>query len=230
MRKDSLKIGSQLQNRDLSFSRVRVKICGITNREDALNAVASGVDALGFNTWPGTPRMIDLHGAAEWMRRLPPFISRVALLVNASLEEARAVAALPYIDAVQLHGSESPEYCQVLLESGKQVIKALRMKSESDVRGLQLYEGCRFLIDAHVPGQFGGTGVEADLKLVKLFCECYPGEPLILAGGLRPDNVGRIIRETRPYAVDTSSGVEAAPGKKSVELMRSFCAAVRDER
>jgi phosphoribosylanthranilate isomerase len=212
---------------EFSGMHTRIKICGITNCEDAEAAIGTGADALGFNTWPGTPRHLDLDQAADWLSALPPFVTKVALLVNASLAEARRIAQLPFIDALQLHGDENPAYCAALRDCGRPFIKALRLQTGDDLSHLSEFGTPYFLIDAHVAGAFGGTGVRADLALAAEFRRRYPRFSLVLAGGLRPENVAETIRELRPYAVDVSSGVEAKPGRKDLVLMRSFVAAVR---
>ncbi|MHA3773899.1 phosphoribosylanthranilate isomerase [Verrucomicrobiota bacterium sgz303538] len=214
---------SALQN-----DRVRVKICGITNQRDAEEAIACGADALGFNTWPGTKRFIDLEREASWIRQLPPFVSRVALVVNATLDEAQRIAALPFVDALQFHGDEDAAYCAKFAATGKMFIKALRIRKEEDLQGIDAFSTKHVLIDAHVAGLFGGTGVRVDLSLATLLRERFPSLTLVLAGGLRPDNVSEAVRTVRPFAVDVSSGVESEPGKKDAGLLRAFISAVRN--
>lgn len=209
--------------------RIRVKVCGITCREDAEEAIASGADALGFNTWPGTKRYLDLQKAAPWIRELPPFVARVALCVNSSLEEAQELARSPIIDLVQFHGDEEPAFCQQFAAaSGKPFIKALRIRSDADVDQIVAFSTRHVLIDAHVEGQYGGTGAPVNLELAKLIRERFPSLQLVLAGGLKPENVAEAIRQVRPYAVDVSSGVEMNPGRKDPSLIRAFIDAVRN--
>lgn len=212
----------------LQTNRVRVKICGITNQRDAEEAIACGADALGFNTWPGTKRFIDLEREASWIRQLPPFVSRVALVVNASLADAQRIAALPFIDAVQFHGDEDAAYCAKFTATGKMFIKALRIRKEEDLQGVDAFSTRHVLIDAHVAGLFGGTGVRVDLSLATLLRERFPSLTLVLAGGLRPDNVAEAVLTVQPFAVDVSSGVESEPGKKDPGLLRAFISAVRN--
>ncbi len=208
-------------------ARVRVKICGITCAEDARAAIELGADALGFNTWPGSKRYLDLQLAEDWLRELPPFVARVALTVNAPLEEAKRIARLGFMDAVQLHGDEDAAYAGALGAGGHAVIKALRVRAPEDLEIARDFPAACFLIDAHVAGHFGGTGVPVNLELAQEFRRQFPGKPLILAGGLKPETVARAVELVRPFAVDVSSGVEAAPGRKDRGLMQAFLEAAR---
>ncbi len=208
--------------------RVRVKICGITNQEDAELAIALGADALGFNTWRGTKRFIDLEKESGWLHELPPFVTKVALLVNEPIAEAERIARFSFIDALQLHGDEDAAYCAAVRRIGRPFIKALRVREPADFSQLDGFETRHFLIDAHVQGLFGGTGVRVDLNLAAEFRRQNPRLALILAGGLRPENVYEAVRQVRPYAVDVSSGVESKPGRKDAALLRAFIEAVRE--
>ena len=209
--------------------QTRIKICGITCREDAELAIELGADALGFNTWPGTKRYIDLTAAARWIRDLPPFTTRVALCVNSPLEEALTVARSPVIDVVQFHGDEDAQFCAEFARlSGKPFIKATRIRSEDEIAGLGGFATRHVLVDAHVAGQFGGTGVPVSLAIAAKVKERFPAIDLILAGGLKPGNVAEAVREVRPYAVDVSSGVETVVGRKDPALLRAFIEAVRE--
>jgi phosphoribosylanthranilate isomerase len=209
------------------MSRVRVKICGITNEQDALGAIAAGADALGFNTWPGSSRYLDLAAAAEWIARLPGPAKRVAVLVNVSPEEALRVARLPFIDLVQFHGDETPEYCAEFARSGRPFIKALRLQpGKNPVEGGG-YATSAVLLDANVPGQFGGTGAVADWSLAARFVRENRDLRVFLAGGLTPENVGEAIRAVSPHAVDVAGGVELSPGRKDPERMQNFIARAR---
>jgi phosphoribosylanthranilate isomerase len=209
----------------LPNDRVAVKICGLTQEADAHAAIAAGADALGFNTWPGTKRYIDLARSAEWIAPLP--VIKVALLVNAPFEEAQRISQLPFIDALQLHGDEDADYCQRAALLGKPVIRALRANSEKDFVNADVFGTPHILLDAHVPGAFGGTGARLDLDLVGAFKSRHPALHLWLAGGLKPENVADAVRAARPRVVDVSSGVEAAPARKDPARMRDFVAAAR---
>lgn len=209
----------------LPNDQVAVKICGITRKEDALAAIEAGADILGFNTWPGTKRFIDLSRNADWIAPLP--VLKVALLVNASLEEARAIASLPWIDALQLHGDEDEEFCRAAAAFGKPLIKALRPKSPEALVGSDQFSTQHVLVDAHVPGAYGGTGSAVNLELAHEFSRQFPSLTLWLAGGLKAENVGTAVQAVRPAVVDVSSGVELEPGKKDPLKMRAFIAAAK---
>ncbi|SHE74697.1 phosphoribosylanthranilate isomerase [Desulfofundulus australicus DSM 11792] len=203
---------------------VRIKICGITDISGALAAAEAGADALGFVFAP-SPRCITPVEARLICRELPPFITRVGVFVDAPLEEVRAVADYCGLDVIQLHGNEPVDYCRAV---GRRVIKAFRVGGELkiDPQAVSGYPADAILLDTFVAGRKGGTGqpfdwhLAAGLKLPR---------PLILAGGLTPENVGRAVELVRPYGVDVSSGVEmeGRPGKKDPEKIRRFIAAAR---
>ncbi|MCI0640343.1 MAG: phosphoribosylanthranilate isomerase [Gemmataceae bacterium] len=205
---------------------VRVKICGVTNEKDARAAVACGADALGLNFYPKSPRYVAPKTADRIARSLPPFVEPVALFVNASWEDmTTTVAALPGIRTIQYHGDHLGEPPQ----STWRYIWAFSIKGQEDLRTIQQHldglhaQPAAILVDAHVPGLYGGTGQTAPWELLAGFS---PGVPLILAGGLTPENVAEAIRIVRPYAVDVASGVEQSPGVKDAEKMRRFVEAV----
>jgi len=197
--------------------RIRCKICGITRTEDALAAVAAGADALGFVFYEQSPRAVSLQQAKAICAALPPFVCVTGLFVNASREQiAQTLQAVP-LNLLQFHGDEAPEDCEV---HGRPWIKALRVSSTDDiVTQAARYSGaCGILLDSQVDGQYGGTGATFDWNLIpKDF-----NRPLILAGGLNPENVAAAIAKVRPYAVDVSGGVEAAKGIKDADKIRAF--------
>ena len=199
---------------------VRVKICGITNIEDAVLAVEAGADALGFVFSP-SPRQITPHDASHIIAALPPFVARVGVFVDEPLEKVKNLVAFCPLDLVQLHGQEGPEYC---LEVAPRAIKAFRVQDESVLTLLPSYRVCAYLLDSFVSGLAGGTGQTFDWSIAR---RAGTLGPVILSGGLTPENVARAIREARPYAVDVSSGVEARPGKKDHHKLRAFIQAVR---
>ncbi len=212
----------------LPSGRVAVKICGVTNRTCALSAIEAGADLLGFNTWPGTKRFLDLERNSEWLSTLPADVVKVALLVNATPEDARKIAALPFIDALQLHGDEDADACARTAALGKPIIKAIRARDDSAFTGAATFSTPHLLLDAHVPGAFGGTGARVDIELVRSFQSRFPQLTLWLAGGLTAENVGAAIAAVRPSVVDVSSGIESEPGKKDFLKMQAFVKAARE--
>ncbi len=214
-------------NLELPADRVAVKICGITNRDDALAAVDAGADLLGFNTWHGTKRFMDIARNADWIAALPRLIVRVALLVNATPEETERIAALECVDALQFHGDEDAAFCRWAAGMGKPVIKALRAKDRAVLAHAGDFSTRHILLDAHVPGEFGGTGARVDLALACEFKRANPALSLWLAGGLTPENAAEAVRAVRPAVVDVSSGVEFEPGRKDAAKMRAFAQAAK---
>jgi phosphoribosylanthranilate isomerase len=205
---------------------LRIKICGITREEDALAAIDAGADALGFVFVPGTPRFIEPGRAAAIVRGLPPFVSRVGLFVNAAPELIEATLAEVGLDTVQLHGDEAPEVGRSLLRRVR-VIQAFRVQGPETLHRLPEHRESThaWLLDAYVPGASGGTGARFDWTLAVQARDL--GHPLILAGGLKPENIADAVRQVRPFAVDVSSGVESAPGRKDPEKVRQLIAAAR---
>ena len=203
-------------------SRVRTKICGITRSEDAASAVASGADALGFVFYAPSPRHVSAAQAAAISSGLPPFVTSVGLFVNAGEEQVRAVLDVVPLSLLQFHGDEDNAFCA---RFGRPWIKALAMKPGQDIKaGIAAFpEASGILLDAWHPDLRGGTGHAFDWATFP----AQVGKPLILAGGLTPDNVGEAIRQTRPYAVDVSGGVEQGKGIKDARLMAAFLAEVR---
>ncbi|HOX36719.1 MAG TPA: phosphoribosylanthranilate isomerase [Candidatus Brocadiia bacterium] len=195
----------------------RVKICGITNPRDALAAVRAGADALGFVFYPPSGRHIPPESAKPIIELLPPFVSSVGLFVDADSSDVLRIASELRLDYVQLHGRETPAFLDKL--RALRIIKAFRIAGPEDVRKMAAYRADGYLLDAFAPGLQGGTGQTFDWSLLS---EAPQVGPIILAGGLNPDNVAEAIQRTRPYAVDVSSGVEDAPGVKNRELMERF--------
>ena len=214
-------------NLELPADRIAVKICGITNRDDALAAVDAGADLLGFNTWHGTKRFMDIARNADWIAALPRPIVRVALLVNATQEETERIAGLGCVDALQFHGDEDAAFCRWAAGMGKPIIKALRAKDRATLTHAGDFSTRHILLDAHVPGEFGGTGARVDLALACEFKRANPALSLWLAGGLTPENAGEAVRAVRPAVADVSSGVEFEPGRKDAAKMRAFAHAAK---
>lgn len=195
---------------------VRVKVCGITSLDDALHAVSSGADALGFVFYSKSPRCVSPEQAAHIIEQLPPFVTIVGLFVNETPELIKTVIHCCHLDVVQLHGDEKPNQC---LFEGVKVIKALRIRSQQCLVGLEKYPVSALLLDAWVEGAYGGTG---KLGCWDLAAQAAQKFPVILAGGLTADNVVDAIKAVNPYAVDVSSGVELSPGCKDPQRVKSF--------
>jgi len=199
----------------------KVKICGITNLDDALAAVEFGADAIGFVFVPNTPRYIEPAKAAEIIMRLPPFVTTVGLFVDDSPEHIKQIADQCKLNVLQLHGQESPDFC---LQFNRKVIKAFRVKDKESLTVLPKYTVSAYLLDTYVRGAMGGTGVTFDWRLA-LDAKKYG--TVILAGGLNPQNVAKAIQQVRPYGVDVSSAVEAKPGKKDHSKLKDFIEAAK---
>jgi len=200
---------------------IRVKICGICSEADARGAIDAGADALGFNFWPGSKRALDFHASRGWMESLPPDVARVAVVVNASAEVLRELQRSGIFHAIQFHGDETPAFCQE--HGGERWIRAVRVVGDGSLGEAISYGTPWLLADAAAPaGAYGGTGERADAGLVASLVAGHPERHVILAGGLRPDNVVSAIRSVRPFGVDVASGVEDAPRRKNVEAMQHF--------
>jgi phosphoribosylanthranilate isomerase len=213
------------------MKRTRIKICGITNRIDAEIAIEAGVDALGFNLFPGSKRFINLKSEVSWIRSLSPFVTRVAVMVNPSPDELENVLREPAIDQIQFHGSESPEFLSLYAERGIPFLKAIAASHDGALGNVERFRASGILLDAYVSGQFGGTGRLVDLGLAARFVAANPEVPVILSGGLNPSNVAEAILRVKPFAVDVATGVEATgnPRKKDASLVRRFVSeALRD--
>lgn len=200
-----------------AVARVRVKICGITQSEDAAQAVAAGADALGLVFYQRSPRAIDVESAQAISAATGPFVTLVGLFVDAEPEQVASVLAQVPLQLLQFHGDESPAYCEAF---GRPYIKAIRMRPDVDLEALMAaHSKARgFLLDAYRPGVPGGTGETFDWQRVPRDSK----RPIVLAGGLTPDNVANAIAQTHPYAVDVSGGVEASAGRKDTYKVRQF--------
>ena len=203
----------------------KVKICGITNAEDAAAAVDAGADALGFVFYRKSPRYIEPTLARQIIMSLPPLVTPVGVFVNEEQLVVRNLMDDCGLALAQLHGNESVAYCQ---ELSRPVLKALRVKDRSTFLALAEFRGRAgvrgFVLDAFTDEAYGGTGQVIDWQLA---AEAAKAANILLAGGLTPDNVAKAIQAVQPYGVDVSSGVELAPGKKDHEKVRAFIRAVR---
>ncbi len=195
---------------------VKVKICGITNLEDAQAAAEAGADALGFVFYPDSPRFIDPGTARAIIARLPVFITSVGVFVDESEDLIRRIIREGGIQILQFHGSESPVLCTRFREK---VIKAIRIKDEDSISEMQMYDVDTFLLDTYLDCAKGGTGKTFNWKYAEMAKE---NGRIILSGGLNPSNIGDAVRQLKPYGVDVSSGVEISPGKKDYDKIREF--------
>jgi phosphoribosylanthranilate isomerase len=198
---------------------VRVKICGITNLKDAETACRLGADALGFVFAKG-PRRTDIATVRKIAAHLPPYISLVGVFVDENIKKVRSIAEKCRLDCIQLHGTESRNYCKVLKKYYK-IVKVIRVGGRSSFSGFSGYDVDAFLLDTYKAGKAGGTGLKFDWSIVPAAAGKL-GRPVILSGGLNNGNVSEAIKRAGPYAVDVSSGVESSPGKKDAKLIREF--------
>ncbi len=210
----------------LAVHRTRVKICGITRLEDGLAAANAGADAIGFVFYNKSPRAVAPEQAAEIARKLPPFVTRVGLFVNAEPAYVEAVLAQVPLDLLQFHGEENADYCR---RFARPYIKALRMKIKDmavsgAIEKAHLQSAIGILLDSWDEQQYGGTGKTFDWTIIE---KVVTGTHIVLAGGLTPSNVAEAIRIARPWAVDVSSGVEREPGIKDKDKIEQFISEVR---
>ena len=207
----------------------KVKICGITNLEDALLSAKFGADALGFNFYEKSPRYITPERAREIIEQLPPEILKVGVFVNESLETIAEIAQTAKLDALQLHGEETPEFARELkAKTNLEIIKAFRVSAEFKPEDVLKYETDAILLDAYNPKEHGGTGETFDWEIAKKVQEIFP--KMYLAGGLSVDNVRRAIKNTDPYAIDSCSLLEKKRGKKDEQKVREFLQVVRNAK
>jgi phosphoribosylanthranilate isomerase len=200
---------------------IKVKICGITNLEDALAAVDAGVDALGFNFYKKSPRYIDPAKAAEIISQLPPFVVPVGIFVNEREDRIRDIQFTTGIKVLQFHGDERPEFCE---RFGGRAIKAFQVKDKESLKHMAHYHVSALLLDSYKAGMRGGTGVAFDWHLAvvaKTFGR------IILAGGLTPENVTEAVKLVQPYGVDVAGGVEKEKGIKDHAMVKKFITEVR---
>lgn len=207
---------------------VQVKICGLTNEEDANAAIALGADALGFNFYPPSPRALDPARDLEWISRQPRSIQRVAVTVNPDRELIDRLMSSGAIDQIQLHGDETEAFCAGLQEAGIPFVKAIRVRDARSLEGTQRYGCPAILLDAYRGDAFGGTGHRLDWTLARRFVDerrCR----VILSGGLLPENVADAVSQVRPAGIDVASGVERSgePRRKDPARLAAFISAVR---
>lgn len=205
--------------------RTRVKICGITRPDDALAAARAGADAVGLVFYAKSPRAVTINEAQGVARALPPFVTTVGLFVDAAPDDIREVLQSVPLDLLQFHGNEAPDQCRVY---GRPYVKAVRMRETTDLAAVarSYHDAAGLLVDTYVEGVPGGTGRAFDWSRLPSSL----GRPLILAGGLTPDNVAEAVGRVRPWAVDVSGGVESAPGVKDAARIEAFIRGVNSVR
>ena len=199
-----------------SEKQVKVKVCGMTSLKDALNAVEGGADAVGFIFYKKSLRSVTMKTVREIVLELPPFVDTVGVFVDETAEQINKIADYCNLDIIQLHGDESPTFCKKIR---RKVIKAFRIKDMQSVKKLSSFQVSGFLLDTFSENLHGGTGKVFDWNLA------LPAKkfgPVIMAGGLTPNNVQQAVRQIRPYGVDVCSGVESEPGIKDHKKVRAF--------
>jgi phosphoribosylanthranilate isomerase len=199
-----------------------IKICGMTDQEDALFAAACGVEALGFIFYPPSPRYIAPARAREIIAALPAEVVKVGVFVNQTVAAVQQIFDFCGLDLIQLHGDETPEYCRQFPHD--RLIKAVFLQKVTDLSLLEQYRLRAFLCDTRTPGKYGGTGKRSDWRLAARVKESHS---LILSGGLKEENIAAALAAVSPAAVDINSGVESAPGRKDREKIRRIIELIR---
>lgn len=202
---------------------VKVKICGITNLKDALASVAAGCDALGFVFYQKSSRYVIPQKAKDIIKQLPPHIIKIGVFVDAPEDRVKRIAKLCHLDILQLHGDESPEFCQKF--KNYRIIKAFRIKDKIDLPNILRYRTFAYLFDTYVKSKIGGTGKEFNWRLLKNLSGIK--KPIFLSGGLNEKNVQKAIKSVRPDWVDISSSVEIRPGEKNHKKVKNFISLAR---
>lgn len=201
------------------MTQIQVKICGITQQEQAIEISKLGVDALGFILYPPSKRYIDPDQILSITKSIPPYTKTVGVVVNESLDNLSDLYQKSGLDIMQLHGNESPEYCKEATDRNIRWIKAFRVKEDFDFQILKIFPEKSFLLDAWDEAEYGGTGKTLQWDQLISICQNYQ---IILAGGITPENVNTAISSCNPAGIDLSSGVEIEPGNKSLEKIKTL--------
>lgn len=209
----------------LDHQSVSLKVCGVMNAADAERLVELGVDAIGVNFWPGSPRHVS-STEAGWLTALEGRILRVGVFVNASAALQISLVREGLLDLVQLHGDETPADAAALREAAIPFIKAIGVKTHADLERVEEFRAAAVLLDAHAPGVYGGTGETFDWNTALDFKSKHPQLPLILAGGIKPENAARAAEMLHPSALDVASGAESSPGVKDFDKVRGLLQAL----
>lgn len=202
----------------------KVKICGITNYDDAMAAMDMGADLLGFNFYSKSPRYLTREKAAAIIDKLPGFIDTAGVFVNASVEHIHGTKSFCHLDWVQLHGDETPEFCRSFLSHDIKIMKAIRVKDEADIQKADDFFTDALLLDAFDPDKYGGTGSTFDWNIVG-----HINKRVFLAGGINPDNAATAVA-LGVYGIDVCSGIESVPGKKDHKKMKKLFENIRHLR
>ena len=203
---------------------VKVKICGLTNYDDAVAAMDMGADLLGFNFYPASPRYVTPEQATGIINKLPGFIDTAGVFVNASIERIHETNAVCQLDWVQLHGDEDPDFCRSLLSHNVKTMKAIRVKDQTDIGWADSFFTDAVLLDAFNPDKYGGTGLTFDWNVIG-----HIGKRVFLAGGINSDNAAEAVR-LGVYGIDVCSGIESRPGKKDHRKMKKLFENIRHLR
>jgi phosphoribosylanthranilate isomerase len=203
---------------------VKVKICGITNYDDAVAAMDMGADLLGFNFFPGSPRYVTPEKAKDIINKLPGFIDTAGVFVNATIDQIHETIAVCHLDWVQLHGDEDPDFCRSLISHNVKTMKAIRVKDQTDIERADSFFTDAVLLDAFDPDKYGGTGLTFDWNVIG-----HISKRVFLAGGIHPDNAAAAVK-LGVYGIDVCSGIEAEPGKKDHRKMKKLFDNIRHLR
>jgi phosphoribosylanthranilate isomerase len=195
---------------------LKIKICGITNYQDALAAMDLGADLLGFNFYPKSPRYVTPQKAAHIINKLPGFIDTAGVFVNAATEQINDTIRICHLDWIQLHGDEDPEFCHSFQSHNVKTMKAIRVKNQTDIEQAENFFTDAILLDAFDPQKYGGTGLTFDWNIIG-----HIGKRVFLAGGINPDNAAQAAK-LGVYGIDVCSGIEAEPGKKDLKKMKKL--------
>ena len=195
---------------------VKVKICGITNYDDAVAAMDMGADLLGFNFYPDSPRYVTPAQATDIINKLPGFMDTAGVFVNASIERIHETSSVCHLDWVQLHGDEDPDFCRSLHSHNVKTMKAIRVKDQTDIERADSFFTDAVLLDAFDPDKYGGTGLTFDWNVIG-----HISKRVFLAGGINPDNAAEAVK-LGVYGIDVCSGIEARPGKKDHGKMKKL--------
>jgi phosphoribosylanthranilate isomerase len=203
---------------------VKVKICGLTNYRDAAAAMDMGADILGFNFYPKSPRFITPEKAMKIIKKLPAFVDIAGVFVNAPFDKIQETIEQCQLDWIQLHGDESPQFCQSFVSVSVKTMKALRVRDQADIDRANSFFTDAILLDAFHPEKYGGTGLTFDWNIIG-----HIGKRVFLAGGINPDNAAAAV-ELGVYGIDVCSGIESQPGKKDYKKMRKLFDNIRHLR